>query len=81
MTEMRPVYRNIKDWAVLDKKTIHDYSENEKPIEIVQVLIGKLHYQIVDFNQHYSEKKTPIIRWITKKSYEQLLKNEGTVIW
>lgn len=81
MKNYRPIYRDIKDWAVLDERTIHDFSDFEHSIQVVEVLIGTLHYEYIDFNQHYEERRTPIIRWITKHNYEQLLKNEGTVIW
>lgn len=81
MEKMRPIYRDIKDWAILDERTVYDFSENENPIGIVEVLIGTLHYEQVDFNQHYTERRTPIIRWITRNEYDYLRANEGTVIW
>lgn len=77
----RPIYRDIKDWAILAEEIIYDYSENENPIEVVEILIGTLHYEYLDFNNHYSEKRTPIIRWLTRKQYENLRRNEGVVIW
>ena len=70
MKNLRPVYRDIKDWAILDERIIHDFSESETSIEVVEVLIGTLHYEHIDFNQHYEERRTPIIRWITRKEYE-----------
>ena len=76
-----PIYRDVKDWAILEQKTIHDFSDNENPIEIVKLLIGTLHYQEIDLFQHYNENRTPIIRWITRKEYDYLVANEGTVIW
>lgn len=81
MEKMRPIYRDIKDWAILDERTVYDFSENENPIGIVEVLIGTLHYERLDFNQHYEERRTPIIRWITRNEYDYLRANEGTVIW
>ena len=81
MKNYRPIYRNIKDWAILDERIIHDFSEIEKPIEIVELLIGTLHYEHLDFNQHYEERRTPIIRWLTRAEYDYLRANEGTVIW
>ena len=81
MKNLRPVYRDIKDWAILDERIIHDFSDSEVSIEVVEVLIGTLHYEYIDFNQHYEERRTPIIRWITRKEYEHLIANEGTVIW
>ena len=81
MKNLRPVYRDIKDWAILDERIIHDFSDSEVSIEVVEVLIGTLHYEYIDFNQHYEERRTPIIRWITRKEYEHLVANEGTVIW
>ena len=81
MEKYRPVYRDIHDWAILDERVIHDFSENEAPIQVVEVLIGTLHYESVDFNQHYSEHRTPIIRWLTRNESGSLCANEGTVIW
>ena len=81
MKNYYPIYRDIKDWAILDSITIHDFTETEHPIEVVELLIGTLHYQSVDFNQHYEEKRTPIIRWLTKKQYEYLLNKNSEVIW
>lgn len=81
MKNYRPIYRDIKDWAILDERIVHDFSEIEKPIEIVELLIGTLHYEQLDFNQHYEERRTPIIRWITRSEFEYLRANEGTVIW
>ena len=81
MKNYRPVYRDIKDWAILDSVIIHDFSESENPIEIVELLIGTLHYEFIDFNQHYSERRTPIIRWLSRREYEHLVKNAGTIIW
>ena len=81
MKNYRPIYRDIKDWAILDERIIHDFSEIEKPIEIVELLIGTLHYEYLDFNQHYEERRTPIIRWLTRAEYDYLRANEGTVIW
>lgn len=76
-----PVYREIKNWVVLDTATVYDFSEDEHPIDVVELLIGTLHYQTIGLNQHFEERRTPIIRWITKKNYEHLLANEGTIIW
>lgn len=81
MKNYRPNYRDVKDWAILDERTIHAFNEDETPIEVVEVLIGTLHYEYLDFNYHYSDTRTPIVRWISRKQYEYLLKNEGTVIW
>lgn len=81
MKKLRPVYRDIKDWAVLDTKIINDFTEDENPISVVELLIGTLHYEYLDFNQHYTERRTPIIRWITWNEYNRLRQNEGTIIW
>ena len=81
MKKLRPVYRDIKDWAVLDTKIINDFTEDENPISVVELLIGTLHYEYLDFNQHYTERRTPIIRWITWNEYNRLRQNDGTIIW
>ena len=81
MKSLRPIYRDIKDWVILDEHTIHDFSDLENSIQVVEVLIGTLHYEHIGINQCYEERRTPIIRWITRKEYERLVVNEGTVIW
>lgn len=81
MIKLHPIYRDIKDWAILAEETIHDFSEAENKIEVVELLIGTLHYEELDFNHRYSERRTPIIRWLTRKEYDYLRANEGTVIW
>lgn len=81
MTKMSPIYRDIDDWVILETKIINDYSENENPIEAVSLLIGTLHYEELDFNHHYIESRTPIIRWMTTSQYKTLLKNSGVIIW
>lgn len=79
MESMRPEYLNVEDWTVLEERIIHDFSD--RPIEVVQVLIGTLHYDSVDFHQHYTSNETPIIRWISRNQYKYLLANAGKVIW
>ena len=81
MENLRPVYRDVKDWAILDERTIHDFSDSENSIKVVEVLIGTLHYEYLSINQHYEERRTPIIRWITRNEYDYLRANEGTIIW
>ena len=81
MKDYNPIYRDVKDWVILDTITIHDFSIDEQPIEAVELLIGTLHYQAIDFNQKYYENRTPIIRWLTRKEYERLVENAGTIIW
>lgn len=81
MKKYRPIYRDVHDWAILEERVIHDFSENETPIQVVEVLIGTLHFDSIDFNMHYEERRTPIIRWLTRNEYDYLRANEGVVIW
>ena len=81
MKNMYPIYRNINDWAILETRIIHNYDECETPIEIVLVLVGTLHYEGVDFNHLPENKRTPIIRWITRKEYNRLMEYEGEIVW
>lgn len=76
-----PIFRDVKDWAILDTQIIHDFSPAENPIEIVLVLIGTLHYESIGLFNKYESHRTPITRWITKEQYDYFLKNEGVVIW
>ena len=81
MKNFSPLYKDIKDWQVLETKTIYDFTPNENPIEVIKVLIGTLCFDEVDINQHYINSMTPITRWITRSEYKRLLKNEGSIIW
>ena len=76
MQNYYPIYRKPKDWAILDKQIIHDFSLVENPIEIYQVLIGTLHYEDINFLNYKVNKRTPIIRWLTKKQYEGALNED-----
>lgn len=66
---MYPVYRDIQNWVILDNYIIHDYTDDEKEILIVNVLIGTLHYKQVNWEGKEEDKRTPITRWITKNQY------------
>ena len=81
MKRMFQHHKNISDWAVLSRKTIHAFNEDETPIEIVQVCIGELEITEITLNNHYIKKTCPIIRWIAAKEYEALKANEGSIIW
>ena len=69
MKNFYPIYRDVSDWAILDEKVIHDFTLTERPITIVLVLIGTLHYEEKDFNGMIAQKRTPIMRWMTKKEF------------
>ena len=81
MKNQYPIFRDVKDWAILDTKIIHDFTDDENPIKIVEVLIGTLHYEHIGLFEKYESRRTPITRWITQNQYEHFLKNEGVVIW
>lgn len=49
MKNMRSMFRDISDWTIIAEKTIHDFSENENPIEVIEVEIGTLDYEELDF--------------------------------
>ena len=75
-------FNDVGDWKIIAQKTVHDYSENELPIEVVEVEIGTLHVEELDFpHQHYQVHCTPITRWISRKEYDYLCAHAGTVIW
>lgn len=79
MSNLYPRYKDVSDWTVLDKKTIHMYDEFETPVEVVQVEIGTLS-SIDSYTMHISPIG-PITRWLSKKEYDYLRANEGTIIW
>lgn len=82
MENMHSSFKDVSDWTIISEKIIHDYSENETPIEIVEVEIGTLDIEELDFpHQHYSIRHMPITRWISRKEYEYLRMNAGTIIW
>ena len=82
MKVFRTKYLEVHNWEILEKKTVHDFTENENSINIVKVLIGTLIIEEIDtFNQKYNAVETPIVRWITEKEYQTLKNNEGVIIW
>ena len=82
MKVFRTKYLEVHNWEILEKKTIHDFTENENSINVIKVLIGTLITEEIDaFNQKYNAIETPIVRWITEKEYQILKNNEGIIIW
>ena len=82
MANMHSSFDDVSNWKIIAQKTIHDYSENELPIEVVEVEIGTLYIEELDFpHQHYNMHHTPITRWISRKEYDYLRTNSGSVIW
>lgn len=82
MKNYRPTYFDVSDWSIIEEKVVNDFTENENPISIVEVLIGSLEVEELGIiNQRYSSSRTPITRWITRGEYDYLCANEGTVIW
>ena len=81
MKQLRPVYRDIKDWEIINTQTVYDFSTPPRAIHAIEVLIGTLYMEEVDLHQHYNETTTPITRWITEEEYQYLKQNEGTIIW
>lgn len=70
----RTVYKDIKNWEILETKIFHDFTENENPFSVVKVKIGNLYNGTED-------SPYPIIRWISANEYNRLCKNAGTIIW
>ena len=83
MTYMFPRYKEVADWDILETCIIHAYNDDETPIEVVKLQIGILEkYDVTGgLSTHITNDKFPIIRWISKKEYEYLLKGAGTIIW
>ena len=81
MIKMFPKYYDVNDWKILDSMTVHAYNDNETPIDIVKVQIGAVERCEVDFRYHYSATTFPIIRWITKKAYEDFNKAGDIIVW
>ena len=66
---MYPIYRDTPNWAILDEKTIHDFTDEENPISVVNVLIGTLHYNREGIDGKVEDARTPITRWMTKTQF------------
>lgn len=82
MGNMRSSFKDVADWKIIAEKVIHDYSENESPIDVVEVEIGVLDVEELDFpHMHYTVHHMPITRWISRKEYDYLCVHAGTVIW
>ena len=80
MIKMYPTYFDVKDWRILEARTIHAFNLNETPIEVVKVEIGRVLRSTLIF-EHYEEETFPIIRWISRAEYNKLNENEGIIIW
>lgn len=52
-------------WEVLERRTIHDYDENETPIKVVSVNIGNF-------------EGNPIIHWMSEKKYDGYISKLAT---
>ena len=76
MQNYYPIYRNPTDWAILEERTIHDFSLAENSIQVCSVLIGTLHYEYKNFFGNTVNKRVPIIRWMTKKQYKGVLNED-----
>ena len=82
MMNMRQSFKDIKDWEVLSSKIIYDFSDDENPIEVIEVEIGTLYRDEIDVSgTHYSETASPIIRWISRDEYNILRAHEGMIVW
>ena len=66
---MYPIYRDISNWIILDETIIHDFSDDEREIPVVNVLIGTLHYDRIGIDGKVENARTPITRWITKTQF------------
>lgn len=66
---MYPIYRDIPNWVILDETVIHDFSDDEHAILVVNVLIGTLHYDRIGIDCKVESARTPITRWMTKTQF------------
>lgn len=72
-------YFSTSKWEIIDRKTCHWYDDAETEIEVVKVVIG----QVCEVTATYPTRteKSPIIRWMSLKSYEHFIKKEGQIVW
>lgn len=66
---MYPIYRDIPNWVILDETIIHDFSDYERAIPVVNVLIGTLHYDRISIDGKVESARTLITRWMTKTQF------------
>lgn len=66
---MYPIYRDITNWIILNEQVIHDFGDLEQPIDIVNVLIGTLHFDRIGLDGRLEHARTPITRWMTRIQY------------
>ena len=81
MKNLHPLYRPISQWKVLETYACHDFTEFAATIEAVKVEIGTLYADHININNTLTSVTTPIIRWLTRKQFDYLNKNEGMIIW
>lgn len=61
---MYPVYRDVKNWLIIDERTIYDYGDIATPFVAVNVLIGTLHRE---------DTRIPITRWMLREEYNKYI--------
>ena len=81
MTNLRPNFYDVRNWVVLDTKTVNMYDDNETPFVAVKLKVGVLDIEEININNTYSKCSVDIIRWISKKEFDRLIINSGIVVW
>ena len=66
---MYPIYRDVAHWVIVDETVIHDFTDAENAIYVVNVLIGTLHYMREGIDGKLEDVRTPITRWMTKNQF------------
>lgn len=73
-------FLNVEDWKILETKTCRFFDDYETPFEALCVEIGTM--TVCKTTIHGLEfEKQPIIRWLSRRQYENLVKNSGVVIF
>ena len=81
MKSMRPIYRPISQWKILEIHTVNDFTNDSPLFEAVEVEIGTLYTDSININNSVVSTTTPIIRWISCDQLKRLNQYEGMVIW
>ena len=72
MTPLHSTFRDVKDWIIIDCATIYTYDDEPQSIPVVNVLIGMVHYNVINTDGRIIHERSPITRWITRNSFMRM---------
>lgn len=74
-----PIYRDVDHWAIINEAIVSAFNDEETKIPVVEVLIGTLHYDDIDFYGNKVSERRPITRWISRRQYDYFVRTNDSV--